>query len=143
MDRKRFTEEEMTILRENAYTYKVTPGQLHFTAEFKERFWQEYRSGKNPREILRSCGYDPVVLGDSRINGIQLHIREAARKGEGFHSGRHPAHEKAAEEGSAERITAEEELKQLKAEVKYLRKEVDFLKKISSIRRTSGKSVIS
>ena len=142
MDRKRFTEEEMTILRENPYTYRVTPGQLHFTAAFKERFWQEYCSGTIPREILRNCGYDPEILGDSRINGIQLHIREAALKGEGFHTGSLPRQAKPAEDKPEEPMTAKEEFQQLKAEVQYLRKEVDFLKKISSI-RTSGKSVIS
>ena len=141
MDRKRFTEEEMTILRENPYTYKVTPGQLHFTAAFKERFWQEYCSGTTPREILRNCGYAPEILGDSRINGIQLHIRETAQKGEGFHTGSLPRKTKSVEDCSTGPRTAEEEFKQLKAEVQYLRKEVDFLKKISSI-RTSGKSVI-
>ena len=142
MDRKRFTEEEMAVLRENPYTYKVTPGQLHFTAAFKERFWQEYCSGTTPREILRNCGYDPEILGDSRINGIQLHIRETAQKGEGFHTGSLPRKTISVEDCPTGPRTAEEEFKQLKAEVQYLRKEVDFLKKISSI-RTSGKSVIS
>ena len=119
----------MTILRENPYTYKVTPLQLYFTAVFKERFWQEYCSGTIPREILRNCGYDSEILGDSRINGIQLHIRETAQKGEGFHTGRLPRKTKSVEDYPTSPRTAEEEFKQLKAEVQYLRKDVDFLKK--------------
>ena len=84
MNIKRFTAEELEILRANPYTYKATPAQLRFTAEFKELFWSEYENGRLPKEIIRGCGYDPDVLGASRINGILLHIREAAGKGEGF-----------------------------------------------------------
>ncbi len=128
MRTKRFTEEEMATLRENPYTYKVTPGQLHFTAEFKEHFWKEYCSGITPREIMRDCGYDPEMLGESRINGIQMHIREAAQKGEGFHSGSRPRRPKNPDDVRKPQ-SQEDGIKQLKAEVQYLRREVDFLKK--------------
>ena len=43
MDRKRFTEEEMTILRENPYTYKVTPGP----AVTREKSLKSNRRGCN------------------------------------------------------------------------------------------------
>ncbi len=141
MKAKRFTDEEMAALRDNPYTYKVTPCQLHFTAEFKEHFWKEYCSGSTPREILKDCGYDTEVLGESRICGIQMHIREAAKAGEAFHSGSLPRQIKARSD-HAEPKSQEEELRQLKTEVQYLRKEMDFLKKISSV-RTSGKQVKS
>ena len=38
MRRKFFTEEEMSILRKNPYTYKITPRHIYFTAEFKKEF---------------------------------------------------------------------------------------------------------
>ncbi len=141
MKTKRFTDEEMEILRNNPYTHKVTPCQLHFTAEFKGHFWSEYCSGMTPREILKDCGYDPEVLGESRICGIQMHIKKAAKAGEGFHTGSRPREPKVAPDNKEPR-SQEEELRQLKTEMQYLRKEVDFLKKISSV-RTSGRQVKS
>ena len=36
---KRFTEEEMELLRKNPYTYRVTYNMLLLTVEFKEKFW--------------------------------------------------------------------------------------------------------
>ncbi len=141
MNIKRFTQEEQEALRANPYTYKVTPAQLKFTAEFKAYFWEEYNKGILPKEILRSCGYEPEMLGDSRINGILLHIRETAKNGEEFRSENKPRIPKDLSK-SDPAVTPEDELKQLKSEVRYLRKEVDFLKKISSV-RTSKRQVKS
>ena len=141
MNIKRFTAEELETIRANPYTYKATPAQIRFTAEFKERFWNEYENGTLPKDILRSCGYDPEVLGASRINGILLHIREAAGKGEGFRTESKPRSPRTVSADS-QPGSAEEELQQIKKELKYIRKEVEFLKKISSV-RTSGKRVRS
>lgn len=141
MNVKRFTSEELAILRENPYTYKATPAQLKLTAEFKERFWSEYNKGILPKEILRECGYDPEMLGDSRINGILLHIRETASRGEEFRTENRPRTPKIRTEDCAPK-SPDEEIKQLRSELKYIRKEVEFLKKISSA-RTSKRQVKS
>lgn len=137
MKTKRFTEDELTELRSNPYTYKATPGKIQFTAAFKERFWKEYNDGKRPEDIVKDCGYDPEMLGRSRINGIQLHIREQFIQDGSFHEGRKPVAPQNKVKSEAA-FSPEEEMRQLRSEVKYLRQEVDFLKKISSI-RTSGK----
>lgn len=141
MNIKRFTAEELEILRSNPYTYKATPAQLRFTAEFKEHFWSEYENGALPKDILRECGYDPEILGISRINGILLHIKEAAGKGEGFRTESKPRSPRKGAADSKPKST-EEELQQIRKELKYIRKEVEFLKKISSVRTSEkrGKS---
>lgn len=138
MKTKRFTEDELTELRSNPYTYKATPGKIQFTAAFKERFWKEYNAGKRPEDIVKDCGYDPEILGRSRITGIQLHIREQFIQDGGFHEGRRPGAAPQSGDKSEAAVSPEEEMRQLKSEVKYLRQEVDFLKKISSV-RTSKK----
>ena len=137
MSVRKFTKEELDGLRRNPYTLQATAAQLRFTAAFKERFWAEYQSGVLPKEILRRCGYEPEMLGDSRINGILLHIKQAAESGETFRSERKSRSPKPISSG-AEAVTRDEEIKQLKAELKYIRKEVDFLKKISSVRISKG-----
>ncbi len=40
MARKKFTEAEMDKLRSSPYVLEVSPNIVHFSAEFKERFWQ-------------------------------------------------------------------------------------------------------
>lgn len=136
-----FTSEELVKLRNNPYTYKATPAQLRFTAAFKELFWNEYNNGILPRKIIENCGYDPDMLGVSRINGILFHIRETASKGDVFTSENKPRCKKQAMSDGIP-LTPDGRINRLEQEVTYLRKEVEFLKKISSV-RTSGKSVKS
>ena len=52
-----FTEDQMKLLRENPYTFNVTPNSLYLTKEFKEIFYKEYQEGKLPRQILEDHGY--------------------------------------------------------------------------------------
>ena len=141
MEVKRFTGEEMDVLRSNPYTYKVTQCQLSFTTEFKELFWKHYNEGMTPKDILASLGYDPDMLGDNCVNGIRMHIKKEFEKQGRFSSGRKP---RSASAGDDARMPTDpaDEVRQLRSEVEYLRQEVEFLKKISSI-KTSGKRVKS
>lgn len=132
-----FTAEQVLMLRENPYTYRVDQSRLAFTKEFKELFYSEYQAGTPPRKILEKYGYDPVVLGQRRVWGISGHIREQYNKYGGFHEGSVSfSRAKPASSGSGMPVSEKEELKQLRHEVDYLKQEVAFLKKISSIRTT-------
>ena len=133
MEVKRFTGEEMDALSRNPYTYKVTQCHLSFTAEFKELFWKHYNEGMTPKDILLSLGYDPDVLGENRVNGIRMHIKEESRKQVRFGNGRRPRNASAGVDANVPVDTADE-VRQLRNELEYLRQEVEFLKKISSIK---------
>ena len=126
-----FTDEQIELLRNNPYTYNVTPNTLYLTKTFKELFYKEYQNGKLPRQILEEHGYPQSILGDNRIWGIASVIKREAKRPEGFSEGTLPKKETQLTESSPE--TA---IKQLQHEVEYLRQEVEFLKKISSIRNT-------
>ena len=39
MANKKFTEEEMNHLRASSYVLEVSPSIVHFSAQFKEKFW--------------------------------------------------------------------------------------------------------
>lgn len=130
MSRKQFTPEEIFILRQNPFTYKVTNNTLSFTKEFKERFITAYNAGDTPRQILADHGYDPEMLGDRRIWGISQHLRaQYAESGSGFSEYRRA-------KKSDKPLSEKDELKLLRQEVDYLKQEIEFLKKISSIRTT-------
>ena len=133
MEVKRFTGVEMDALRANLYTYKVTQCHLSFTTEFKELFWKHYNEGMTPKDILLSLGYDPDMLGENRVNGIRMHIKEEFEKQGRFSSGRKPRNTPAGV-GTGNPMNPADEIRQLRSEVEYLRQEVEFLKKISSIK---------
>lgn len=128
---KGFTPEEILALRSNPYTFTVTEKTISFTREFKERMWEGMQKGQSKRALITEMGYDPDVLGSSRIEGIAYHIKEEANSPEGFHEGKRISK-------VAARMTEEElassapshTLRRLQAEVSYLRQEIEVLKKI-------------
>lgn len=84
MKGKTFTPEEVRALRENPYTLKATDKTITFTRAFKEQFWQGLREGKSKYELLKELGYDPELLGPSRVEGISYHIRKRGRTPRGL-----------------------------------------------------------
>ena len=134
MSKKPFTAEEIIILRQNPFTYKVTNSTLSFTKEFKELFITEYNAGVIPRQILANHGYDPEILGDRRIWGISQHLRAQYEEAGGSFSGCNTVSRRA--KNPDKLLSEKDELKRLRLEVDYLKQEIEFLKKISSIRTT-------
>ena len=134
MSKKLFTEEELTILRANPYTYTVSASQISYTKEFKELFWNDYKSTRmTPREIFKKYNYDPDILGGNRITGFQQTLRKEVEQGLAFYDGPRPA-------GSRELLSMDnqevspETIRQLQHKISYLEQEIEFLKKISSSR---------
>lgn len=134
MSNKTFTTDEIAVLAANPYTYRVTTGQISFTREFKQLFWTDYKKRMSPSQIFRKYGYDPKMLGHSRITGFQQTLKHEVAKGLDFHDGPRPA-------GSLAKTIDDEEisaksLRELQHKIDYLEQEVEFLKKISSARNT-------
>ena len=127
MGKKVFTDEEMEMLRNNPYTYSVTPSTLYFTKEFKELFWQEYQKGEVPRQILGKYGYPAEVLGKKRIWGIAHNIKDQYYSKEGIREG---SLKRSAPTDSSYEIT-EDAVRQLQDEVQQLRQEIELMKKNS------------
>ncbi len=74
----------MLTLRNSKYVLDVSPGIVHFSAEFKKLFWEILSKGRLPREIVSGLGIDPAILGDSRINGLKTMIGNEVKKGMAF-----------------------------------------------------------
>ena len=69
---KGFTPDEVLALRANPYTHTVTEKTISFTREFKERMWEGMQNGQPKRALVIELGYDPDILGPSRIEGIPI-----------------------------------------------------------------------
>lgn len=111
MNRKHFSEEQMAALAANPYTKAVFPTTLKFTDEFKTEFLRFYNQGLLPREIFERLGYDPAVIGESRMSNTAYLISRSQKKS----------------------TDKEAEMDRLEGEVRALRKELETLKKIIAL----------
>lgn len=124
-----FTDEQIETMRSNPYTLFVSPNQLRFTLEFKERFMELLIAGKTLRGIFLELGYDPDVIGHSRMGNISGRIQKEAKSPEGLHEGNKKRFTKPAD-GNYDDLPIDEALSRMKHEILYLRQEIQFIKKI-------------
>jgi len=129
MSRKRFTKEEMELLRESHYVIKVNENVIHFSAEFKQKFWESVNSGLTPRDAVISLGIDPDILGMNRVNGLRNKITEDINSGKGF-----------SDILSYKGVSPEQRIKHLEQQLAYKEQEIEFLKKIVSLSRGGRES---
>lgn len=127
MANKKFTEQEMLVLRNSKYVLDVSPSIVHFSAEFKKIFWEELSKGKLPRDIVKNLGIDPNILGDTRINGLKIMIGNEVKKGNGFRDLNTYA------QGCNGYLSAENRIKYLEMQLAYKNQEIEFLKKIVAL----------
>ena len=128
MSARSFTKAEMEILRENKYTYSISPNTISFTIEFKKEFWKRYQAGERPRDIVEALGYDYQMLGESRISGLQGMIRKQARENN-FREGQHKSYA-VSNHPDYSTMKKKKKLYAMEHELYYLRHEMEFLKKI-------------
>lgn len=129
MASKKFTEEEMKHLRSSSYVLDVSPSIVHFTAEFKKKFWEAILAGKKPRDIVIEMGIDPDILGKIRMNGLKGMIKNEVKAGKGFRD--LDTYNKYLDGY----ITPEGRIKYLEQQLVYKEQEIEFLKKIVSLGR--------
>lgn len=127
-----FTEQEINILKANPYTYKVTNRVIYFTKEFKQEFYRRNLCGYTPRQIVKELGYDPEMLGDVRLTGIQMSVKKQAESAVGLHEG--TVSKKLRSELTKDKMPCRETVEWMQHEILYLHQEVEFLKKIYSLK---------
>lgn len=129
MANRKFTEEEMNHLRASSYVLDVSPSIVHFSAGFKEKFWNSIQMRKAPREIVIELGIDPEILGENRLNGLKGMIRNEVRAGKGFRD--------LETYGSYVKgfTDPEAKVKYLEQQIAYKDQEIEFLKKIVFLSR--------
>ena len=121
---KKFTEEEIVILKASPHVFDVNASFLYLLAESKEMFWNALQAGEQPRDIVAGFGIDPDILGESRLDGIASSIKREGKEGKGF------------KDISASRldvrkcVNPEVKIKYLEQQLAYKNQEIEFLKKI-------------
>ena len=127
MANKKFSEEEMNHLRASSYVLDVSPSFVHFSAEFKKKFWEAVLSGKKPRDIVIELSIDPDILGETRLNGLKGMIKNEVKAGKGFRD------LDTYNKYMNGYITPEHKINYLEQQLAYKDQEIEFLKKIVSL----------
>lgn len=127
-NRRHFTAYEMEVLRQNPYTYRVRARQLLFTAEFKEIFWKRYEAGEDVQAIFESMGYEPLMVGYTRMHSVPQNLRKVVEAGREFTDGYSKRTQAPASSGAGKE-KAKIEAAEMRHEIAYLRQHVEFLKK--------------
>ena len=71
-----FTQEQIELLEKNIYTKHVSESLIKFTDDFRDDFWRLYLTDLPVKEIFRTLGYDPEILGTKRIDGFVYNLRK-------------------------------------------------------------------
>lgn len=126
-----FTEEQQEQLLCSPYIDKISEKSITYTKEFKERFSNEYNSGKIPSQILFDMGIDPHILGKRRKNSIVARVKKYELRPEGFES---------LQKGrpSTKELSDDERINRLEQKVAYLKQENEFLKKNIQVDRQAN-----
>ena len=128
--------ETVRKLNENPNVKKATEWTVSFTAEFKQRAYDEYYAGKSMRQIFTEAGLDVEQLGDRRLENFRNRLLTKASQENGFEDGRKRNSRKEAQSTEAQMAKRIRELEHRNA---YLEQENDFLKKIQSLEKDCGK----
>lgn len=133
MSIKIFSENEVKILSQNPYVKNISAKGITYTNEFKLIFITENESGKFPREIFESHGFDIDILGLSRIRASGKRWR-AAYKENGI-SGLNDTRAGNAGRPREKDLSIEEKYARLQAQNQLLKAENELLKKIELAER--------
>ncbi|MBU9713140.1 HTH domain-containing protein [Evansella tamaricis] len=131
MGKNKFSEEQQKQLRSNPFIEKVSETTISYTKEFKERFYQEYQTGKGPSAILRDMGIDPTFLGQRRKSSLVQRIKDYAARLDGYQDLRG----KSSGRLSTKELFDTDRIKRLEHQIRYLKQENEFLKKTEFLDR--------
>lgn len=130
---KKFTPEQLELLAENPFTYKVDVHRISYTLEFKNLFLARYEAGEGVREIFESLGYDTKILGDSRIYCFAQKLAAKAEAGEVLTETPASSQQERPVNVDYNTMPAQQSVAAMQREIAYLRQQVEFLKKITEL----------
>jgi hypothetical protein len=130
MGKMPFTKEQQELLAANPFTLSVNDYQIRFTVDFKRFLLGERKKNHTPwKEVFRKAGYDPELLGKTRMDSIIHKVRKEAASEKGLRE----TAKKKKDPKSQERQQMKTAIRDLQQEVEQLRQQVEFLKKTQII----------
>ena len=131
--KKKFTEEEMILLRANPNIASVSPTKLFYTLSFKQKALEEAsKPGMTSIKIFSKAGLTPELLGKPRIVAAMRTFKKEAASPEGLHEPRAKSNEARMEAFAKEDLTKRQTkvaIRELQDKVIHLEQQIEFLKK--------------
>ncbi|MDO4557000.1 MAG: hypothetical protein Q4B70_17965 [Lachnospiraceae bacterium] len=131
MSKPCFTNEEVSILKKNTYTYSVTPYKISYTLDFKIFVMRQVKAGMTSVKIFKKAGYDPEMLGVSRIYSSVKAIKKEAASPKGLQHPRVNKKEKKRMDAAMAKSQTNKAIEELNDRIEYMQQEIDLLKKTS------------
>lgn len=69
--RRRFTPEQLVLLKSNPYTLSLKESSITFTEGFYQKATAMFENGYSASAILSMLGYDTAILGADRANFVR------------------------------------------------------------------------
>ena len=120
--RKELSEKEIKILEQNPFVSGVENNTVHFIPEFYKMAYSKKLDGFTSREILKSIGIDPQILGESRVDSLNSNLNTWRRE----YYYRHPDDPNEAKRQQEIEILKNQK-KELEQQLKKLKSESDQL----------------
>ncbi len=130
---KKFTEEEMILLRNNPNIAVVSPNKLSYTVDFKKKAVEKAKiKGMTAVKIFEQAGLPVEVLGKPRITAALKSFKREAVSPMGFREPRGKSIEARMEAFAKEDLSkkqAKVAIRELQEKVVHLEQQIEFLKK--------------
>lgn len=138
MSARKFTPEEMTLLKENPNLVTVSPTILTYSLEFKRKAVNAVSKGMTSIQFFMQEGLSPELLGKSRIYAAMKAFKREAASPEGLREPRGKSREARMEAFAKEDLAKKQTqvaIRELQNKVVHLEQQIEFLKKTASLRK--------
>lgn len=127
----KFTTSQITELKKNPYVKKISESSITYSETFKELFILKYQQGIQPIEIFKKAGFDPLLLGQSRISNASYRWKKQTQRASGLKDTRSNNNGRP----RTKDLSDTQKLELLTNQVAYLKVENEFLKKLEQAER--------
>jgi hypothetical protein len=129
-----FSEEELSLLRQNPCVFSCTENSVNYTYEFKKRALELRKEGVAAKEIWRRSGFE---VGKWKPDYFRCTLRDW-KKVVGKHGTEGLLKPGGVQYDRGPENTEKDKIKRLELQVKYLEAENDFLAKLRARRAESN-----
>jgi putative transposase len=133
MSKITFSDKEIKILQKNQNVQRVSSLAITYSHDFKNKFMDEYMTGKLPRQIFEENGFDIDIIGIKRIEEAAYRWKKAYEK-DGL-IGLSDARKTASGRPLKRELSQAEIIERQDAKIKLLEGQVELLKKLETTER--------
>lgn len=133
MTNKRFTEEELMILRQNPFVLSATAAKITYSLEFKKFAVAKAEQGLTATQIFIQAGFDPEMLGKPRMTAAVKKFKKQAASPEGLQPPKGKTREERLAQFAKEdygRRHTKVAIREMQKRILHLEQQIEFLKKI-------------